>query len=186
MRGKTVAEVCELLADMNGTLTFVLNPANRSRVPSDREVHVRAHFDYHPYEDDLIPCRELGLAFRRGDILHVVNQEDPNWWQVSDVICCKRCEGMCCLCASFSAQALNKSAWHVQLGERTGIWTLYDPRCCLGLPYTFEVIKLFSIILKENQFQKNKEKIMAWNKKFSFHEKEWISASNNTVTRTPY
>lgn len=84
MRGKTVAEVCELLADMNGTLTFVLNPANRSRVPSDREVHVRAHFDYHPYEDDLIPCRELGLAFRRGDILHVVNQEDPNWWQVSD------------------------------------------------------------------------------------------------------
>lgn len=81
MRGKTVAEVCELLADMNGTLTFVLNPANRSRVPSDREVHVRAHFDYHPYEDDLIPCRELGLAFRRGDILHVVNQEDPNWWQ---------------------------------------------------------------------------------------------------------
>ena len=83
MRGKTVAEVCELLADMNGTLTFVLNPANRSRVPSDREVHVRAHFDYHPYEDDLIPCRELGLAFRRGDILHVVKQEDPNWWQVS-------------------------------------------------------------------------------------------------------
>ena len=89
MRGKTVAEVCELLADMNGTLTFVLNPANRSRVPSDREVHVRAHFDYHPYEDDLIPCRELGLAFRRGDILHVVNQEDPNWWQVSDVILLK-------------------------------------------------------------------------------------------------
>lgn len=85
MRGKTVAEVCELLADMNGTLTFVLNPANRSRVPSDREVHVRAHFDYHPYEDDLIPCRELGLAFRRGDILHVVKQEDPNWWQVSAV-----------------------------------------------------------------------------------------------------
>ena len=73
MRGNTVAEVCELLADMNGKLTFVLNPANRSRVPSDREVHVRAHFDYHPYEDDLIPCRELGLAFRRGDILHVVN-----------------------------------------------------------------------------------------------------------------
>ena len=85
MRGKSVAEVCELLADMNGTLTFVLNPANRSRVPSDREVHVRAHFDYHPYEDDLIPCRELGLAFRRGDILHVVKQEDPNWWQVSAV-----------------------------------------------------------------------------------------------------
>ena len=86
MKGKTVAEVCELLADMNGTLTFLLIPANRSNRVSDREVHVKAHFDYDPYEDDLIPCRELGLAFRRGDILHVVNQEDPHWWQV-------RCHG---------------------------------------------------------------------------------------------
>ena len=75
-----------MLADMNGTLTFLLIPANRSNRVSDREVHVKAHFDYDPYEDDLIPCRELGLAFRRGDILHVVNQEDPHWWQV-------RCHG---------------------------------------------------------------------------------------------
>lgn len=24
---------------------------------------------------------ELGMSFQKGDILHVMNQEDPNWWQ---------------------------------------------------------------------------------------------------------
>uniref|UniRef100_A0A8B9GSA1 Membrane protein, palmitoylated 6b (MAGUK p55 subfamily member 6) n=1 Tax=Astyanax mexicanus TaxID=7994 RepID=A0A8B9GSA1_ASTMX len=31
--------------------------------------------------DNLIPCREAGLGFQRGDILQIVNREDPNWWQ---------------------------------------------------------------------------------------------------------
>ena len=86
VKGKTVAEVCELLADMDGTLTFLLYPSNKSSsartLPRDREVHVKALYDYDPSEDELIPCRELGLLFRKGDILHVVNQEDENWWQV--------------------------------------------------------------------------------------------------------
>jgi len=43
--------------------------------------YVRALFDYHPYEDSLCPCPEAGLAFQYGDILAVVNQDDPNWWQ---------------------------------------------------------------------------------------------------------
>ena len=29
----------------------------------------------------MTPCPEAGLAFRRGDVLHIVNQEDPYWWQ---------------------------------------------------------------------------------------------------------
>lgn len=43
--------------------------------------YVRALFDYHPYDDSLCPCPEAGLAFQYGDILAVVNQDDPNWWQ---------------------------------------------------------------------------------------------------------
>ena len=85
VKGKSVAEVCELLADMDGTLTFLLYPSNKSTtrtLPRDREVHVKALYDYDPSEDELIPCRELGLPFRRGDILHVVNQDDESWWQV--------------------------------------------------------------------------------------------------------
>ena len=43
--------------------------------------HIRAHFDYDPEEDPYIPCRELGVSFQKGDVLHVISQEDPNWWQ---------------------------------------------------------------------------------------------------------
>jgi hypothetical protein len=42
---------------------------------------VKAHFDYDPSDDPYVPCRELGLSFQKGDILHVISQEDPNWWQ---------------------------------------------------------------------------------------------------------
>lgn len=44
-------------------------------------MHVRALFSYDPEEDVFIPCRELGISFTKGDILHVLNQDDPNWWQ---------------------------------------------------------------------------------------------------------
>ena len=44
-------------------------------------MHVKAHFDYNPEDDEYIPCRELGISFTKGSILHVINQEDPNWWQ---------------------------------------------------------------------------------------------------------
>lgn len=86
MKGRSVAQVCELLEDMNGTLTFLVIPNNRvigSLSRQQHAVHVKAHFDYDPEHDELIPCRELGLAFRKGSILHIVNQDDPNWWQVS-------------------------------------------------------------------------------------------------------
>lgn len=47
------------------------------------QVYVRPYFDYNPANDNLIPCREAGMAFKKGDILQIVNREDPNWWQVS-------------------------------------------------------------------------------------------------------
>ncbi|XP_029454727.1 MAGUK p55 subfamily member 5 [Rhinatrema bivittatum] len=83
IRGKDVNEVFELLADMHGTLTFVLIPSQQTRPPPVKEsvVHVKAHFDYDPSDDPYVPCRELGLSFQKGDILHVISQEDPNWWQ---------------------------------------------------------------------------------------------------------
>ncbi len=44
-------------------------------------MRVRAHFAYTPTDDKLIPCREAGLSFERGEILHIVSQDDANWWQ---------------------------------------------------------------------------------------------------------
>lgn len=43
---------------------------------------MKCHFDYNPYNDNLIPCKEAGLKFSKGEILQIVNREDPNWWQV--------------------------------------------------------------------------------------------------------
>ena len=83
MRGKSVEEVCELLADMNGTLTFLIKPSSKSHhnLFTSAELHVRALFDYDPNDDEFIPCRELGLMFSKRDVLHIVNQDDANWWQ---------------------------------------------------------------------------------------------------------
>ncbi|XP_015115444.1 MAGUK p55 subfamily member 5 isoform X3 [Diachasma alloeum] len=90
MRGKSVNEVCDILAGMQGSLTFLVLPAsnnyrnnvaNTVKDENSQIHHVRAHFDYDPEEDPYIPCRELGVSFQKGDVLHVISQEDSNWWQ---------------------------------------------------------------------------------------------------------
>ncbi len=47
--------------------------------------HLRALFDYDPYADNLVPCADAGLPFQRGDVLAVLNRDDPNWWQAVQV-----------------------------------------------------------------------------------------------------
>lgn len=44
----------------------------------------RALFDYDPNKDDGLPSR--GLFFRYGDILHVTNASDDEWWQARRVL----------------------------------------------------------------------------------------------------
>ena len=44
-------------------------------------MRVRAHFTYNPANDLAIPCKEAGLGFSKGDILHIVSMTDPLWWQ---------------------------------------------------------------------------------------------------------
>ena len=43
---------------------------------------VRTLFDYDPRADDFIPCQQAGIAFKRGEILQIVSQNDSHWWQV--------------------------------------------------------------------------------------------------------
>lgn len=45
------------------------------------QLFVQALFDYDPNEDPTVPCKEAAVAFKRGDILQVVNREDDTWWQ---------------------------------------------------------------------------------------------------------
>ena len=55
----------------------------RPALPRCRQLHVKAHFDYDPEDDIYMPCREIGMSFQKGDILHVTSQEDPDWWQAT-------------------------------------------------------------------------------------------------------
>ena len=39
------------------------------------------NFLYDPFDDLYVPCRELALKFDKGDILHITDRSDDNWWQ---------------------------------------------------------------------------------------------------------
>ena len=32
-------------------------------------------------DDTHVPCKELALQFNKGDILHITDRTDENWWQ---------------------------------------------------------------------------------------------------------
>ena len=46
---------------------------------SKKEMTVRALFDYTAVRDSGLPSK--GLSFRFGDIIHVTNASDKEWWQ---------------------------------------------------------------------------------------------------------
>ena len=62
-----------------GTITFKLIPADTRHSARESKVRMRALFDYTSADDKHIPCREAGLDFNRGDILHIVSQDDIYW-----------------------------------------------------------------------------------------------------------
>uniref|UniRef100_A0A6I8PE50 MAGUK p55 scaffold protein 2 n=1 Tax=Ornithorhynchus anatinus TaxID=9258 RepID=A0A6I8PE50_ORNAN len=71
----------ELLRSASGSVVLKILPSYQEpHLP--RQVFVKCHFDYDPARDTLIPCKEAGLGFTAGDLLQIVNQDDPNWWQV--------------------------------------------------------------------------------------------------------
>ncbi|KAI0218155.1 hypothetical protein LSAT2_030118 [Lamellibrachia satsuma] len=49
-----------------------------------RTLYVRALFDYDPSKDSGLPSH--GLAFKYGDILHVTNASDDEWWQARKLV----------------------------------------------------------------------------------------------------
>ncbi|XP_031237721.1 MAGUK p55 subfamily member 6 isoform X2 [Mastomys coucha] len=96
--GNNPKELQELLKNISGSVTLKILPSyrdsitpqqsyvNMERHPAHvRQVFVKCHFDYNPFNDNLIPCKEAGLKFSKGEILQIVNREDPNWWQASHV-----------------------------------------------------------------------------------------------------
>ncbi|XP_022834478.1 MAGUK p55 subfamily member 7 isoform X3 [Spodoptera litura] len=81
VENKTPADVLSILQSSEGTITFKLVPSFGKGGSRESKVRVRALFDYNSSEDPYIPCKEAGLDFKKGDVLHIVSQDDAYWWQ---------------------------------------------------------------------------------------------------------
>ncbi|XP_026302082.1 MAGUK p55 subfamily member 7 isoform X4 [Apis mellifera] len=81
VEGKTPNCVLKILQNSEGTITFKIVPADSKGGIRESKVRVRAHFSYKAAEDPYIPCKEAGLDFSKGDVLHIVSQDDAYWWQ---------------------------------------------------------------------------------------------------------
>ncbi|XP_029028658.1 55 kDa erythrocyte membrane protein [Betta splendens] len=80
VKNHSVDQLQKMIKESNGLITMKIipNPQSRSKTC---EMYMRAQFDYDPTKDDLIPCKEAGLKFQTGDIIKIINKQDPNWWQ---------------------------------------------------------------------------------------------------------
>nr|CAH8876248.1 unnamed protein product [Trichobilharzia regenti] len=86
VHGRDPMEVIRMLTTISGDVKLKLVPSNaKKQQPERNQMHIRALFSYSPSSDSLTPCPEAGLAFLKGEILRVVNSEDPNWWQAVKV-----------------------------------------------------------------------------------------------------
>ncbi|KAI5742410.1 hypothetical protein M8J77_006990 [Diaphorina citri] len=66
----------------DGNIQFTIAPqGDDASLPIKPVCYMRCLFTYDPKEDSLLPCKEIGLSFNHGDILQILNQKDPNWWQ---------------------------------------------------------------------------------------------------------
>ncbi|XP_031728249.1 MAGUK p55 subfamily member 7 isoform X2 [Anarrhichthys ocellatus] len=79
---KKPEEIIRILAHSQGAITFKVIPGVKEEEPTtEPKVFMKALFDYDPKEDKAIPCKEAGLAFKRGSVLQIMSQDDATWWQ---------------------------------------------------------------------------------------------------------
>ncbi|KAM8823015.1 MAGUK p55 subfamily member 7 isoform 2-T3 [Spinachia spinachia] len=79
---KKPEEIIRILAESQGAITFKVIPSVKEEEPTkEPKVFMKALFDYNPKDDKTIPCKEAGLAFKRGSILQIMSQGDATWWQ---------------------------------------------------------------------------------------------------------
>ncbi|KAK0140019.1 MAGUK p55 subfamily member 7 [Merluccius polli] len=80
---KTPEEILPLLASSQREVKLKVIPAyvGNEQAANNKKLFVRALFDYDPKDDPSVPCQEVALTIRRGDVLQVLSKEDDTWWQ---------------------------------------------------------------------------------------------------------
>ncbi|XP_066954191.1 protein PALS2 isoform X9 [Macrobrachium rosenbergii] len=92
-------ELHQEVAKCRDSVTLKVIPALRDP-PAGNQCYMRALYSYDPAEDTLLPTcpsqqpQDIGLKFEKGDILQIVDQSDPNWWQAQVVGCASKRTGL--------------------------------------------------------------------------------------------
>ncbi|KAK3083361.1 hypothetical protein FSP39_020764, partial [Pinctada imbricata] len=81
----TPEHLMDVIRCSDGNITLKIIPAIVEE-HHHSQLYLRSHISYDPAKDRLLPCKDAGLPFRDGDILHVLNNEDPSWWQARMVM----------------------------------------------------------------------------------------------------
>ncbi|KAF5404780.1 putative ATP-dependent RNA helicase [Paragonimus heterotremus] len=82
MQQTSSALECELLVK-TPTSGGILRPGSQHKPNSlIGKRYIRTFFDYDATKDALMPTGDCGLSFKSGDVLELVDDQDPNWWQV--------------------------------------------------------------------------------------------------------
>jgi hypothetical protein len=86
---KSPTEIIDIVQNSgeDGVVSFKLVPnkgdmiASTSSRKKKPKKFVRANFDYMASEDRLQPCKQAALSFQNGDILEILENDDPYWLQ---------------------------------------------------------------------------------------------------------
>ena len=62
----------------------MINTSGTLKTSQKKSLYVRSLFDYDPSRDSGLPSR--GLPFKFGDIIHVINASDDEWWQARKLL----------------------------------------------------------------------------------------------------
>ncbi|XP_069985081.1 protein PALS2 isoform X6 [Penaeus vannamei] len=86
----SLQQLHEEVAKCRDSVTLKVLPALHDP-PAPNQCYMRALYSYDPTDDTLLPTcpsqqpQDIGLKFEKGDILQIVDQSDPNWWQAQVV-----------------------------------------------------------------------------------------------------
>lgn len=78
----TLEDLQDLLKGSSGNILIKVRPTSQEPV-QQTELYVRANFDYNPKDDKFIPTIEVGMEFKKGDVLKILSQDETHWWQAT-------------------------------------------------------------------------------------------------------
>ncbi|KAK0155443.1 MAGUK p55 subfamily member 4 [Merluccius polli] len=94
VEGLEPEQVIQILIHSQGTILFKVIPNTPQNATTNSSIFMRAMIDYSPQQDWSLPCPDVGMSFRKGQLLEVVDQTDGHWWQARKLPITTSCAGL--------------------------------------------------------------------------------------------